>query len=238
MRGAGCVINDMWDRDIDSKVKRTVDRPLAAGDLRTRQAVVWLGAQLSLALVILFQLPQPCFIVGVGALGIATIYPLAKRVTNWPQVVLGFAFNIGTLMGYTAMSSPELGLLAVPWLDPSCLALYLAGISWTLIYDTIYAHQDREEDTILGLGSTAKKFGENTKYWLSSFSVTMLSSLTAVGWMQGLHWPYFLGLTATATHLAWQIKTLDIHNSRNCADRFKSNSHIGWILFLSLAAGY
>ncbi|CAG7727305.1 unnamed protein product [Allacma fusca] len=228
MRGAGCTINDMWDHRIDAKVKRTRTRPLACGHMRMRHATAWLGVQLSVALTILCQLNAPCFILGVGSLGLVVLYPLAKRVTNWPQAILGLTFNTGILVGYTATQSSQLGYLAMPWTDPACLAFYLSGLSWTLIYDTIYAHQDVEDDALLGLGSTARKFGDKTKYWLTGFSTSMVGSLTAAGIFADASWPFYAGVAATATHLAWQLRTLDINNPENCADRFTSNRHIGW----------
>jgi 4-hydroxybenzoate polyprenyltransferase len=133
------------------------------------------------------------------------VYPLAKRVTNWPQVVLGMTFNTGVLMGYTAAQNNQLGYLDFPWLDPTFMSLYAAGISWTLIYDTIYAYQDLEDDSTLGLGSTARRFGDDAKLWLSGFSAVMISSLATTGYLAELSWPYYAGIAAVASHLTWQV---------------------------------
>jgi len=141
MRGAGCTINDMWDRRIDSKVTRTKNRPLASNQLQLREAVGWMGLQLSLSLLILIHLPAPCFPLGAASLGLVVIYPLAKRLTNWPQGVLGLTFNTGILLGYTAVVGEGLSYSALPWLTPSILSMYGGALAWTLLYDTIYAHQ-------------------------------------------------------------------------------------------------
>lgn len=139
-------------------------------------------------------------------LGLVTVYPLAKRVTYWPQAVLGATFNIGVLMGFTAAAKySQLGYLTYPWLEPSCLAMYLAGISWTLIYDTIYAHQDRDDDAELGLGSTARRFGKNTKTWLTGFSAVTVGSLLTCGILENMHWPFYAAVSAVTGHLAWQV---------------------------------
>ncbi|CAL8096043.1 unnamed protein product [Orchesella dallaii] len=205
MRGAGCTVNDMWDRHIDPKVKRTSDRPLASRQLRMRHATVWLGAQLSVAFGILLHLNPSCFLISCGALGLVCLYPLAKRVTYWPQAVLGLTFNTGVLIGFAAANPTQTGFFDVPYLDVACLSLYFSGILWTLIYDTIYAHQDLKDDTLLGLGSTARRFGENTKLWLTGFSGLMMTSLATAGVYADLSWPYYLGLCGVSAHLLWQV---------------------------------
>jgi 4-hydroxybenzoate polyprenyltransferase len=152
---------------------------------------------------------RSCYVISCFSKALVTIYPLAKRVTHW-QAVLGSTFNIGVLklMGYTAaLKYNHLGFITFPWMDPSCLSMYLAGISWTLIYDTIYAHQDRDEDTQLGLGSTARRFGENTKYWLTGFSCLTVGSLGMCGILQDMSWPFYAGVLSAAGHFAWQVRT-------------------------------
>lgn len=141
MRGAGCTINDMWDRRIDVKVARTRDRPIASNQVNIRQAMAWATLQLSFSLFILLKLPAPCFSLGVASLALVILYPLAKRWTNFPQAVLGLTFNTGILFGYTAVVGPGLPYLAFPWFTPSVLLMYGGSIAWTLLYDTIYAHQ-------------------------------------------------------------------------------------------------
>ncbi|XP_022800728.1 4-hydroxybenzoate polyprenyltransferase, mitochondrial-like isoform X2 [Stylophora pistillata] len=200
MRGAGCTINDMWDVDFDKKVTRTISRPLAAGSLTRFQALVFLGAQLSLGLSILLSLNNYSIILGAASLGLVVTYPLMKRITYWPQAFLGMTFNWGALLGYAAVQG------SCDW--SVCLPLYVAGINWTLIYDTIYAHQDKDDDVLIGVKSTALLFGDQTKPWLTRFSVVMLSSLVLAGMNSDQTWPYYLGLGSVASHLAWQMQKL------------------------------
>nr|CAI5818085.1 unnamed protein product [Callosobruchus analis] len=208
MRGAGCTINDMWDRDIDSKVERTKDRPLVNGDVSMKQAWVFLAGQLSVGLAILLQLNWPSVILGASSLGLVVTYPLMKRITYWPQLVLGFTFNWGALLGYSAIHN-YVNL-------PVCLPLYIAGVCWTIIYDTIYAYQDRIDDLKLGIKSTAIKFQDDSKIWLSGFAVTMISCLTYSGVMGHQTFPYYASLGIISAHLANQIRTLDINNANDC----------------------
>lgn len=229
MRGAGCTINDMWDRDIDAKVSRTADRPLVNGDITMRQAWVFLAGQLSAGLAVLLQMDWNTVILGASSLGLVVSYPLMKRITYWPQLVLGFTFNWGALLGYSAVKG---------YVDVSvCLPLYIAGICWTIIYDTIYAHQDRKDDLLLGIKSTAIKFDKDTKIWLSSFAVTMIGSLVTSGMMNQQTLPYYAAVSLVATHLASQIVTLNIDNPADCASKFISNAQVGLILFCGVVLG-
>ncbi|ENN72819.1 hypothetical protein HUJ04_013386 [Dendroctonus ponderosae] len=229
MRGAGCTINDMWDRDIDAKVKRTKDRPLVNGDVSLQKAVVFLAAQLSVGLAVLLQLNWYSIELGASSLALVIVYPLMKRFTYWPQFVLGLAFNWGALLGYSAVTGS---------IDPTiCLPLYFSGVCWTIIYDTIYAHQDRLDDLSIGIKSTAIKFNEDTKLWLGGFSVLMISSLIASGIMNAQMWPYYVATGAISAHLAQQIATLNINNAKDCSRKFISNSWIGFILFCGIALG-
>lgn len=229
MRGAGCTINDMWDKDIDSKVARTMDRPLVSGTINMRQAVTFLAGQLSIGLAILLQLNWYSVFLGASSLVLVVTYPLMKRVTHWPQLVLGMTFNWGILLGYSAVQG------SVDW--ATCLPMYISATCWTIIYDTIYAHQDISDDILLGIKSTAIKFKEHTKYWLTGFSAIMTSGLTIGGIMVDQTWPYYSAVALVASHLVWQIHSLNINNPKDCATKFISNHHIGLILFCGIVLG-
>lgn len=229
MRGAGCTINDMWDRDIDGKVSRTADRPLVNGDISMKQAWIYLAGQLSAGLAILLQMDWNTVILGASSLGLVVTYPLMKRVTYWPQLVLGFTFNWGALLGYSAIK----GYVDIP----VCLPLYIAGICWTIVYDTIYAHQDRADDLLLGIKSTAIKFDRDTKIWLSCFSATMIGSLITSGVMNQQTLPYYAAVALVGTHLVSQLTTLNIDNPSDCASKFISNAQVGFILFCGIVLG-
>lgn len=229
MRGAGCTINDLWDRDIDSQVARTRDRPLVNGSISTLDAVIFLMGQLGVGLLILLQLNTYCVILGASSLGLVILYPLMKRITYWPQVILGLTFNWGAFLGWAAIhGSVDLGV---------CLPLYLAGTCWTIFYDTIYAHQDKVDDALLGIKSTAIKFGDNTKLWLSGFGTSMVGGLVLSGMSAGIGWPYYASVAAVASHLASQVYKLDIDNPTDCANKFISNHQVGLILFLGIVLG-
>ncbi|XP_073815999.1 ubiquinone biosynthesis protein COQ2, mitochondrial [Musca autumnalis] len=229
MRGAGCTINDLWDRDIDKKVERTRSRPLASGEITPFDAIVFLSAQLSLGLLILLQLNLECIMLGACSLGLVITYPLMKRITYWPQLVLGMAFNWGALLGWCATQG------SVDW--SACLPLYFSGICWTIIYDTIYAHQDKKDDVQIGVKSTALRFGDNTKVWLSGFTAAMLSGLTAAGMACDQTLPYYASVGIVGGHLIQQIYSLNIDNATDCAKKFFSNSQVGLILFLGIVLG-
>lgn len=229
MRGAGCTINDMWDRDIDDKVSRTKDRPLVSGAISQLEALVFLAGQLSIGLLILVQLNWYSVFLGASSLGLVIIYPLMKRVTYWPQLILGMTFNWGALLGWSAIHG------SCDW--SVCLPLYVSGICWTIVYDTIYAHQDKVEDVLLGIKSTAIKFGEKTKLWLSGFGTTMISGLVVTGIQCDQTWPYFISVTLVATHLAKQLYSLDINNPSDCSGKFVSNQRVGLILFTGIVVG-
>jgi 4-hydroxybenzoate polyprenyltransferase len=234
MRGAGCTINDMWDANFDREVERTRSRPLASGALNYRQATAWLGLQLAVGLGVLVSLPhvETCFLWGVASLPLVATYPLMKRYTDYPQLVLGMTFNWGAIMGWVAVRGE------VDWsvVGP----LYASGVSWTLVYDTLYAHQDKKDDAKLGLKSTALTFGENTKPILSA-----LAAATWAGWMAagyncgfGIETPYYyVGCSVAAAHLLWQVQSADLSNAENLAYRFRSNNLVGWIIFGSCALG-
>ncbi|XP_044536389.1 4-hydroxybenzoate polyprenyltransferase, mitochondrial isoform X1 [Gracilinanus agilis] len=229
MRGAGCTINDMWDQEYDKKVTRTANRPIAAGDISTFHSLIFLGGQLSLALCVLLCLNYYSIALGAASLSLVVIYPLMKRITYWPQLALGLTFNWGALLGWSAIKGS---------CDVSvCLPLYLSGVMWTLIYDTIYAHQDKRDDALIGLKSTALRFKEDTKQWLSGFSIVMLSGLTLAGLNCDQTIPYYAAVAAIGAHLAHQIYTLDIHKPEDCWAKFTSNRTVGFVLFIGIILG-
>ncbi|XP_017964850.1 4-hydroxybenzoate polyprenyltransferase, mitochondrial [Drosophila navojoa] len=229
MRGAGCTINDMWDKDIDAKVERTRTRPLASGQITQFDAIVFLSAQLSLGLLVLVQLNWQSILLGASSLGLVITYPLMKRVTYWPQLVLGMCFNWGALLGWCATQG-SVNLEA-------CLPLYLSGVCWTIVYDTIYAHQDKLDDLQIGVKSTALRFGENTKVWLSCFTAAMLAGLTSAGYACDQTVPYYAAVAVVGAHLVQQIYSLNIDNPSDCAKKFLSNQQVGLILFLGIVLG-
>lgn len=228
MRGAGCTINDLWDRDFDRRVARTADRPIASGLVTVRRALLFLVLQLIAGLAILLQLNQTAQLLGVLVLVLVVTYPLAKRVTWWPQFVLGLAFNWGALMGWAAVT----GDLAVV-----CLVLYAAGIAWTLGYDTIYAHQDKQDDALIGLKSSALALGERTRPFLWLFYAATIAGLLATGLLAGLSWGYFLLLAVAAAHLSRQVWRIDLDDPRRCLATFRSNRDFGLLVTAAIFAG-
>lgn len=228
MRGAGCTINDIFDRDIDAKVARTADRPLASGAIGLRGALVFLAVQLAVGLVILLQLNPLCWALGVAILAVVFTYPLMKRVTYWPQLFLGIAFNWGAVMGWAAVT----GALA-----PAAVALYLGGIAWTLGYDTIYAHQDKNDDALIGVKSSALALGDATVRFLWIFYGLTLTGLVAAGVIAGLGVHFYLLLIPAALHLVWQAWRVDIDNPRDCLAKFKSNKWFGVLVTAAILVG-
>lgn len=226
MRGAGCTINDMWDKDLDKKVERTKDRPLVTGSVSTSDAWMFLAAQLSVALTILLQLNWYSVFLGASSLVLVVAYPLMKRITYWPQLVLGMTFNWGALLGWSAVQG------TCDW--SVCVPLYFSGVCWTIIYDTIYAHQDVPDDILLGIKSTAIKFGSHTKFWLSIFSAGMISGLLTSGILSEQTWPFYISVATVAVHLARQLYTINISIPADCANKFVSNKNIGLILFAGI----
>ncbi|XP_022099565.1 4-hydroxybenzoate polyprenyltransferase, mitochondrial-like [Acanthaster planci] len=229
VRGAGCTINDMWDRDFDKSVERTRSRPIASGDISRGRALVFLAAELGVALGILLTLNTYCVVLGCIAVVPIVIYPLMKRFTYWPQAFLGLTFNFGALIGYAAIHG------SCDW--RIILPLYASCIAWTIVYDTIYGHQDKRDDLALGLGSTSILMGENTKYWLTGFGVAMVSGLVLVGAMAEQTAAYYLAVALTAGHIGNQVWTVDIHNPQDCWNKFRSNQRLGAIIFAGIVAG-
>ncbi len=228
MRAAGCVVNDMWDREMDRKVTRTAGRPLASGALGMRQAVALLAALLALSLGILVQLNALAIALGVGSLVLVATYPLAKRVTWWPQLMLGFTFGWGAPMGYAA---------AAGRIDGAALLLYAAAIFWILGYDTIYAHQDREDDALVGVRSTARLFAERTGPFLMACYGATLVLLALAGWWAGLSAWFFAAMLLPAWLLARQIRRLDIDDPALCLKLFQSNREAGFAIGLAVLLG-
>ncbi|MCF8485751.1 MAG: 4-hydroxybenzoate octaprenyltransferase [Rhodobacteraceae bacterium] len=236
MRGAGCTWNDITDRDIDAAVARTRSRPLPAGQVTVSQAVVWMIVQAGIAAFILFSYNLTAIALGVGSLALVAIYPFAKRFTWWPQVFLGLAFNWGALLAWAAHAG------SVP---PAAVALYASGITWTLFYDTIYAHQDREDDALIGVKSTARLFGDNTARWLRLFLVAtvLLMTLAVLLALLPARNPLQLaialgGAWAFGWHMTHQMVRLNIDDPTSCLKTFHSNRDAGLIpaLFLAVAA--
>jgi 4-hydroxybenzoate polyprenyltransferase len=228
LRGAGCTYNDIVDRNFDAQVARTADRPIPSGAVSVRQALGFLVLQLLIGLAILLSFNTTAIFLGVLSLVLVFSYPLMKRVTWWPQFFLGLAFNWGALMGYAAAEgSPQL---------PSLL-LYLAGIFWTLGYDTIYAHQDKEDDALIGVKSSARFLGEATRPALYGFYGATVLVLSAVGVAANLGWPYFVFLSAGAVQLVWQAARVDIDSPVDCMAKFKSNRLFGWLVLAGIVAG-
>ncbi|CAN1812299.1 4-hydroxybenzoate polyprenyltransferase, mitochondrial [Linum perenne] len=229
LRGAGCTVNDLLDRDIDTKVERTRLRPIASGLLTPFQGLCFLGSQLLLGLGILLQLNDYSKILGASSLLLVFSYPLMKRFTFWPQAYLGLTFNWGALLGWSAIRGS---------LDPAIVVpLYMSGVFWTLVYDTIYAHQDKEDDLKVGVKSTALRFGESTKLWIGGFGIACISSLGASGYNTELGWPFYGSLLAASGQLAWQIQTVDLSSRADCNRKFVSNKWFGGIVFSGVILG-
>lgn len=227
MRGAGCTYNDIVDRDIDAQVARTAGRPIPSGEVSVTRACVFLAVLLGLAFLILLQLNPLAIALGAASLAPIAVYPFMKRFTYWPQAWLGLTFNWGALLGWAAATG---GLTLPP------LLLYGAGIAWTLGYDTIYAHQDKEDDALVGVKSTALRFGGATRTWLAAFYGLTVVLFAATGAVAGLGWPFFIGVAAVGAHFAWQVVTLNTGDPSNCLHRFKANRHIGWLLLAGIVA--
>lgn len=228
MRGAGCVVNDLWDRDLDRKVERTAGRPLASGAIRPKQALAFLLGVLLVSLLILLQLNLAAIILGMLSLVPVALYPLAKRVTDYPQAVLGVVFSWAAPMGYATVTGG---------LDAAALALWAAGFFWILGYDTIYAHQDREDDALVGIRSTALRFGERTRAFLTACYALTVALLALSGWLAGLSWWFLPALLLPAALLARQVVALDIRDPGLCLRLFKANREVGLAIALAFLIG-
>jgi len=221
MRGAGCTWNYIVYRDYDGRVQRTALRPIPSGQVSVRQAVVFGVVQALVGLIVLVQLNGFTIVLAIASLLLVAAYPFAKRFTYWPQFVLGLTFNWGALVGWAAVN----GSLALP-----ALVLYAGAVAWTIAYDTIYAHQDKEDDALLGLKSTALRFGEQTQAWLAAFFAPALTLFAVAAYLANAGIPTYVGLTVIAGHFVWQVVTLKTSDPDNCLARFKSNRTVGLVL--------
>ena len=228
MRAAGCAVNDILDRDLDAQVERTRMRPIPSGAVTARQAAVFVVALLLVGLVVLLQLPPMAIGLGMASLVLVFTYPLMKRITWWPQAFLGLTFNWGALLGWAAVTNG----LAVP-----AFWLYVAGVAWTLGYDTIYAHQDKEYDARIGVKSTALRLGRNSRRWIAGFYGATLAGLALAQATAGLNPLFVLGLLAAAGQLGWQLRRWDPDDPGDCLLRFKSNRWFGWLVLAGIVAG-
>jgi 4-hydroxybenzoate polyprenyltransferase len=227
MRGAGCTYNDIVDHDIDMEVARTRSRPLPSGRVTRLQAKVFMALQALAGLLVLLQFNGFSIFLGVFSLVFVAVYPFAKRFTDWPQFFLGLAFSWGALMGWSA----EFG-----WVGMAAIVLYLAAIAWTVGYDTIYAYQDREDDELIGVRSTARRFGDNPRPWLFAlYGLTVLLLFVSFV-IAGAGFLAYIGLLVAAIMLFYQILVLDIHDAMQCLALFKFNSVVGLIVFTGLCA--
>ncbi|GLS22535.1 4-hydroxybenzoate octaprenyltransferase [Labrys miyagiensis] len=227
MRGAGCTLNDIVDRDIDGQVERTRLRPIPSGQVSTKAAVAWLGLQGLVGLVVLLQFNAFAIGLGIASLAVVAVYPFMKRITSWPQAVLGLAFSWGALMGWATVTAS----LALP-----AVLLFIGSVLWVIAYDTIYACQDKEDDAIVGVRSTALLFGERVRPAVGAFyagCVVLIALALALNDASPLS---FLGLAGFAIHLAWQVMRFDHRDGALCLEVFRSNRNAGAILFAGLVA--
>jgi 4-hydroxybenzoate polyprenyltransferase len=227
MRGAGCTYNDIVDRDYDARVARTAARPIPSGQVSVLEAWMFLAVLCVAGLIVLLQFNAFTVALGAASLALIAVYPFAKRFTFWPQVVLGLTFKWGALVGWAAVTGS---------LSAAALALYAGSVLWTIGYDTIYAHQDKEDDALIGLKSTALRFGAATKRWIGAFYAGAVLLWGIAGALAGARIVFFLALALAAVQLAWQVRTLDTADAGNCLARFKSNQLVGWLLLAGMVA--
>lgn len=228
MRGAGCVINDLWDRDIDGKVARTAERPIASGVISVRAAFTYLAGLLLLGLLVLVQFNMTAIVLGVSSLALVAMYPFMKRITYWPQAFLGFTFNWGALLAWAAVTGS---------VSTTAMLLYGAGVLWTLGYDTVYGHQDKADDLLAGVKSSSIKLGQHTQLFVAVTYTLSLLLLIAAGLAAEMAWFFYLMVGTAGLQFAWQIITLKIDNPANCLTRFKSNRDVGLLIFLGALIG-
>ena len=228
MRGAGCTVNDLADREFDRRVERTRNRPLAAGRIGTAGALAFFALQSVVGLAVLAALPRFAALVALLSVPLILVYPFMKRITWWPQAFLGVTFNWGALVGYAT---------AAGRLDLPAFLLYAAGIFWTLGYDTVYAHQDKEDDIRIGVRSTALRLGAASRRWIAAFYALMLSLLAAAGGLAGLGWPFFALLLLPAAMLAWQVADVDFDDRTSCLRHFRFHRDVGLAVLVALWAG-
>ncbi|KAJ7960538.1 4-hydroxybenzoate polyprenyltransferase, mitochondrial [Quillaja saponaria] len=229
-RCAACTINEILDSDIDRLIERTKSRPIACGAVTPFQGLCFFGLEILLGLAILLPALNTCSrLLGIPFLFLTCTYPLMKRITYWPQAYLGLNFNWGALLGWAAVKG-SLDLKIV-------LPLYIGGVFWTLVYDTIYAHQDREEDMQVGVKSTALLFGNSTKTWTTGFAIACIASLALSGYNARIGWPFYVSLIAASGQLGWQIWTVDLSSGDDCKSKFVSNKWFAGIVFSGILIG-
>jgi 4-hydroxybenzoate polyprenyltransferase len=229
MRGAGCTLNDIIDRDFDARVARTRTRPLPSGAVSVRQAALFLALQLVIGAAVLASLDRLAILLGFFVLLLIATYPLMKRVTYWPQFFLGLNFNWGALMGWAAAT----GRIELP-----AVLLYVGGIAWTLGYDTIYAHQDKEDDILVGVKSAALALGERTLPWLFVFYAVAVLLWAAAAAAAAIAWPFWLALGLVTLQLFWQAASVDTDDAADCLAKFRSNRWTGWLFLLGIVAAH
>ena len=228
MRGAGCTVNDLWDRKLDQLVERTANRPIASGMISVPRATVFLLFQLSIGLFVLLQLNETCWLLGISVLLLVFSYPAFKRFTYWPQFILGLTFNWGALMGWVAITG-EINFV--------CVGLYVTGIFWTLGYDTIYAHQDKTDDEVIGVKSSALALKDKTKPFIYiTYSLTILG-LLLIGWINLFEIPFFIFCSIAFSQLIWQIYTVNLDEPSDCLKKFKSNRLFGFLITIAIFSG-
>ncbi|EFI27734.1 para-hydroxybenzoate-polyprenyltransferase [Coprinopsis cinerea okayama7 len=230
MRGAGCTINDMWDKNLDKSVARTKERPLARGDLTRKDAFIFLGGQLGLGLAVLLQFNWYSILLGASSLSLVTIYPFMKRVTHWPQAVLGLAFNWGALLGWSAVAG------TVDW--AVCLPLYAGGVCWTLVYDSIYAHQDKLDDVHAGIKSTALLFADKTRSILTGLSLSSMSLVSYAGYLNHQTEPFYAGVALGLAQLGRILYRTDFEDRKSCWEGFASSGWVGFWIWAGAMADY
>ena len=229
MRGAGCTLNDIADRDFDARVARTRTRPIASGAISVKQAIAFMALELAIGAAVLFSFNRTAILLGFLVLALIGTYPFMKRITYWPQFFLGLNFNWGALLGWAAARGN------VDW---SAVLLYAGGICWTLGYDTIYAHQDKDDDALIGVKSSALALGRRTRPFLFAFYAGAVVLWGAAAARAADAWPFWLGLAIAAAQLCWQAATVDIDDSVDCLAKFRSNRFVGWSLLLGIIAAH
>lgn len=225
MRGAGCAYNDILDRDFDARVARTALRPIPSGQISVRNAALFLGFLCAIGLIILLQFNSFTIFLGVASLALVAAYPFMKRITWWPQAWLGLTFNWGALMGYAAIAGN---------LSAASLLLYAAGVAWTLGYDTVYAHQDKDDDALIGVKSSARALGARTKPALAVFYGFTIALTAGAGLAASLPSWHFAALAGPAAHFVWQIRSIEIDIPARCLAVFKSNRDAGLLILAAL----
>jgi len=226
MRGAGCTFNDIIDRDIDAQVARTRGRPIPSGAVSTKQAAALLIALCLIGLAVLLQFNWFAVGLGTGSLLLVAAYPFMKRITWWPQAWLGLTFNWGALLGFAAQTGR---------LDLGDAMLYAGLIFWTLGYDTIYAHQDKDDDELIGVKSTARLFGNDSRKWILRFYCIAFTLILAAGFTEHTGWPFAFVMLAAGWHMLWQVRSLNVHDSANCLKLFRANRETGALIALAFA---